>query len=87
MSGDGVVQKHPLTDTFARQLFVAKHGHTGMTWDQLDDEFGKEEYRRQVARIIEGWWDPDKPLVVLDLANDELWLAAHSDESTMRSDG
>lgn len=66
--------KHPLVETFAQQLFIAQHGHTGMRWDQLDDQFGKEEYRRTVGRILEGWWDPSKPIVVLDVENDELFL-------------
>lgn len=68
------VTKHSLTETLARQLFIAELGHTGLTWDQLDREFGQGDYRDKAGRVLEGWFDPDKPLVILDLANDEMWL-------------
>jgi hypothetical protein len=66
------VVKHDLSETFARQLFVAEHGHTGLTWDQVDHSY----WERLAARFLEGWWDPATPFVVLDLATGEMWLSA-----------
>ena len=63
----------PLTETLARQMFIAEFGHTGMTWDSLSD-MAHDEWRTKAGSVLEGWWNPDKPLVVLDLANDSLTL-------------
>lgn len=63
----------PLSETLAERLFYAEMGHTGMDWSQLSPEFGQEDYRRKVSRMLEGLWDPERPWVVMDLAEDELW--------------
>lgn len=65
----------PLTETLAMRMFAAEMGHTGMTWDQLDNEFGKGEWKRKAAKVLEGWWNPDAPIVIMDLANDVMMVA------------
>lgn len=65
--------KTSLTEVLAERLFYAEMGHTGMTWNDLSDEFGQEDYRRKVGRLMEGLWNPDKPMVHLDLGEDEMW--------------
>jgi hypothetical protein len=62
----------PLVETLAERLFYAEMGHTGMTWDQLDPQFGQEEYRRTIGRLMEGIYRSDAPLVVLDLDDDSM---------------
>lgn len=73
---------HDLRDTFARQLFIAEMGHTGMTWDEYARDNDDTEYHRQAGRFLEGWWEPSKPFVVMDLANDEMWLERRADVET-----
>ena len=64
---------HPLSETLAERLFYAEMGHTGMDWSALSPEFGQEDYRRKIGRMMEGLWNPDRPIVHLDLAEDEMW--------------
>lgn len=72
MSG---AETFPLGETFARQLFIAEFGHTGMTWDSLSD-ISHDEWITKAGRVLEGWWDRDRPIVVLNLAEDTLELRA-----------
>lgn len=63
-----------LVETLAERLFNAVHGQSGVSWNQLDSEFGQGDYRRYVNRLLEGLWDAERPIIVLDVENDELAL-------------
>jgi hypothetical protein len=69
------VVKHDLAEAFAEQLFIAQHGHSGLRWEQMG-EVGQGDYDLTARRFLEGWWNPDTPFVVLDLANGEMWLTS-----------
>lgn len=69
---------YPLLEVLAHRWFVAEMGHTGLSWDSLSDG-GKEDYRRYVGRFLEGLYDPDRPVIVLDTAVDKLWLERRVD--------
>lgn len=70
-----------LGELLARALFYAEMGHTGMTWEQLGD-LGISEWERKAGRVIEAWWQPDKPIIVLDLAAGEMsWHPARPVET------
>lgn len=68
-------ESFPLVETLAERLFYAEMGHTGMTWDSLSVEFGQEDYRRKVSRMLEGLYRTDEPRIVLDLGDDLMWWA------------
>lgn len=38
----------------------------------LDYQFGQEEYRRKISRVLEGLYRTGKPIIVLDTELDEL---------------
>ena len=73
---ESVQSKTDLTEVLAERLFYAEQGHTGLNWEDLSSEFGQEDYRRTVGRLMEGIWDTNKPIVYLDLAEDQMWWSA-----------
>lgn len=66
----------PLSEVLAQRLFYAEMGHTGLTWDDLSPEFGQEDYRRKISRLLEGLWRTEMPIVHMDLAEDFMWWSA-----------
>lgn len=69
---------HPLVETMAAHLFLAENGHTGMTWDSYARGDDNTDYHRTVRRLLEAFWNPDKPFVVFDLDGDKMWLESRS---------
>lgn len=66
---------YPAVKALAEQMFVAEYGHTGISYHDFSED-SHQEWEKRASRVLEGWWSPDAPNVVINLREDTLRLAA-----------